>query len=820
MIRVEKIAIHEFRGIRDLTLQLNGKTFAVCGPNGTGKSGIVDALEFALTGNISRLSGTGTGDISVKEHGPHVDSRNKPEQASVTLTVSIPSLGKTATIYRNIKNVRIPKIEPDDPKVRAVLDQVSLHPEFALSRRELIRYVLAEPGKRSKEVQALLRLDELETLRSTFQKIANNCEKAVAPLERAKKDTTDRLVTALAIPLLTTANLLGGINERRATLALAPLTVLEANTSIKDGLATAAGTNLTSRVPKTQALADLKAARDGVTSLTGASMVAACNGAAEMVTKLGKDAESLDGVSREALLKSALALFDDHTCPVCDTPWEPAEFRKIVTAKLQHFDQISRKRAAVGQVVLPILEQLEQISSGLLLVAAYGPLLNPVVGVEAITDFATTNMATVAQLKNLIPLIDTLDVLEHITSIPDAVVTTLHALNTAVAALPEPNHQDAARDYLTVGQERLEALWRASLDLKATEEKAKTSRAVFDLYGQVTTNALDEIYKKVEASFKTLYRAINHEDEANFEAQLKPSIGKLGFDVDFYGRGFFPPGAYHSEGHQDGMGLCLYLALMTHLLGKGFTFAVLDDVLMSVDAGHRREVSKLLSEQFPNTQFILTTHDEIWLRHMKTVGLIESKSFAHFRTWHVDAGPTEWDDRDVWEELDGYMAKNDVRSAAALLRHYLEHFSKELCQRLRAQVEFRGDAQFMLGELLPNAIGSMKRQLKAGKSVAQSWGQPENIASINALETSFGNAATQSNVEQWQVNAAVHYNEWATLQKADFKPVVGAFKALTEAFRCADCMDFFYVSPERGEKESLRCACGIININLLKKAGN
>jgi len=68
-------------------------------------------------------------------------------------------------------------------------------------------------------------------------------------------------------------------------------------------------------------------------------------------------------------------------------------------------------------------------------------------------------------------------------------------------------------------------------------------------------------------------------DEDTFEARLTPSMGKLGFDVDFYGRGHFPPGAYHSEGHQDGMGLCLYLALMRHLLGDGFSLAVLDDVL-------------------------------------------------------------------------------------------------------------------------------------------------------------------------------------------------------------------------------------------------
>lgn len=118
MIRVDKIAIREFRGIRDLTLVMDGRNFAACGPNGTGKSGIVDAIEFALTGNISRLSGAGTGGLSVRQHGPHVDSRNKPDDAYVELSVSIPSLGKVATVRRTVKDAGKPKISPADVRLR------------------------------------------------------------------------------------------------------------------------------------------------------------------------------------------------------------------------------------------------------------------------------------------------------------------------------------------------------------------------------------------------------------------------------------------------------------------------------------------------------------------------------------------------------------------------------------------------------------------------------------------------------------------------------------------------------------------------------
>src|SRR3546814_4526751 len=87
--------------------------------------------------------------LSVKQHGPHVDFRNKPEQSMVTLDVSIPSLnGKKVTIHRVVKTAANPVITPADPDVIAALEAVQLHPEFVLSRRELIRYVIDRKSTR------------------------------------------------------------------------------------------------------------------------------------------------------------------------------------------------------------------------------------------------------------------------------------------------------------------------------------------------------------------------------------------------------------------------------------------------------------------------------------------------------------------------------------------------------------------------------------------------------------------------------------------------------------------------------------------------
>jgi len=59
----------------------------------------------------------------------------------------------SVTIERSVKAALAPTVTPDNPKTRALLSQLEMHPEFALSRREIIKYILTPAGERSKDVQ-------------------------------------------------------------------------------------------------------------------------------------------------------------------------------------------------------------------------------------------------------------------------------------------------------------------------------------------------------------------------------------------------------------------------------------------------------------------------------------------------------------------------------------------------------------------------------------------------------------------------------------------------------------------------------------------
>ena len=122
--------------------------------------------------------------------------------------------------------------------------------------------------------------------------------------------------------------------------------------------------------------------------------------------------------------------------------------------------------------------------------------------------------------------------------------------------------------------------------------------------------------------------------------------------------------------------------------------------------------------------------------------------------------------------------------AAARLRRHLEYVAAELAADLGAKIGFRADGGYDMGELLSAVIGRQSELLKLAAKAAKSWDEPEQAENVAVLQKARQDILTASNGEQWVINKAVHYNEWADLSRNDFKPVVAAFKRLLEQFRC------------------------------------
>ena len=351
----------------------------------------------------------------------------------------------------------------------------------------------------------------------------------------------------------------------------------------------------------------------------------------------------LEAITRRSFLEAGLRLVDNTDCPLCDSPWDDEEALKAhLRAKLAKAPRSGcapatsagrwRRHRRRSEANCRTRRSPYNLWASVTVLEGLG---------EELGRWSSDLRAFANGLGAVAAIAERRDRLEDgWTVVPDAVDDQLGVLQQMSREYnPTRAHRSRPQAFLTRAQDRLSA-WRSApaRERKRAEVAVEAGRTAYKTYCDVADAYLSELYRSVEDRFGTYYREINAEDEGGFKVKLEQAEAGLDLRVAFQDTGLHAPAAYHSEGHQDGMGVCLYLALMKHLLGDRFRFAVLDDVVMSVDRGHRKEFCRLLKARFPDTQFIITTHDKVWAKQMQTEGLVESKGGLTLQNWSVRDG--------------------------------------------------------------------------------------------------------------------------------------------------------------------------------------
>jgi hypothetical protein len=818
MIKIQSLRVNKFRGIKSYEFVLNQRNFVIAGRNGTGKSGVIDALEFAFTGHISRLTGKGTGSVSVKSHGPHVDSAAEPASSWVEVDFVFPGEDTVHTLKRNVASPRRKTLSPETPAAKAAVEWMERHPEFALTRREIVRFVLAEGQSRAEGVAELLGLERIRVARALLQKIAN-ADKKEEERERQSLSTRKLSVERL-VPGGSTndAALLTAANDLRVAIGLAPLSTGSLD-QLLDGL-DADIPHSSQSANRARWLLQLDDLQLALSDAAAIELHEDFNRLIAHAAEKANDEAFKTAINSDDLLSAALELFDGEHCPVCSTRFSGTDFVEIVSHKKLEavnaradLKSLASTAAALGGA-LGALQTAAQLTSLL-----ETELASETESTKPMGNLFRTVSALAAETMSITSVEDLAQVSALKVFDPQQVFTNIQNLRVRVESLPVPSESDKSKADLRALAGAMSELHGQQTKFDKTSCGASQSRIAFETFEQSSRASLLRIYETVQATFAKFYAAINSDDESAFSATLTPTGAGLDMEVAFFDRGQFPPGAYHSEGHQDAMGLCLYLALASHTLGSSFSICALDDVLMSVDSGHRRFVGELLIREFPNTQFVITTHDEQWMRQMKTQGVAHSSEILQFRQWDVDRGPVSWKKFEPWGEVETLAKENQIRAAAVSLRSYLEYFSREAADSLQAPVPFRLDGQNTLGELFDSTVKTFRKTLSKGKAASNSWNNQHEVEMLSAWDGRISSAASAARLEDWAVNTAVHFNEWETFTDREFLPVVAAWKHLVSQFECAACGGLAYISSSNGAAQSLRCACIAISVNLVLKAG-
>ena len=825
-MRLLELTVQNMRGLPDLTLNLDGKNVVIWGPNGAGKSCVVDAIDFLFTGKISRLMGEGTGGINLTRHGPHID--HDPESASVRATVQLEGFPEPIELSRCMALPDQLLCSQEARDLVAKTSDLMSRGGVVLTRRDILRYVAAEGGKRANEIEVLLRLKDVDDVRSSFIR-------ARTELGRKEKSAQDAIETAraevnvtLGLAKYSDEGLLDQVNASRQVLNGG---ILESNApgSFKEGVAppVARETGASSVNPNLfqQAVRNVQLRTDS--SLVPIQAVTDRN-LRESITKLKQNPELLAELEHLELTEHAARFVDDSTidCPVCGASWPEGHLRshletRIATAQEARYvrQEVTKYSEALATPLRDLIANVSALSEGLIAAGLEtgdedgGGLASWLGGLRILLTALTDSIEQYLESQFSTDVVATLLVPENLNDL-------LERIEKAVQeTVPKPSPEQTAWDKLTRLEESGRSLGNRVQEREIARLNSQRSKFLVREYEKARDSVLEGLYSRIAGRFVELYCVLHDHEREHFGASLRPQRASLTFEVDFMGRGTHPPHALHSEGHQDSMGICLFLALNEELVKGELGLIVLDDVMMSVDTGHRKDVCRLIAEQFEDCQFVITTHDRTWAKQLKQERVVDASQVIEFTGWTLDGGPNTHRQLDLWETIQLHLEQDDVNGAAFRLRRGSEDFFEDVCNALGAQVTYNSGMQWQLDDWLPAAMAQYKDLVRRGRRAALSWNDKETVAAFDERESVRKQIYDRTHAEQWSINESVHYNNWEDMSKEDFSPVADAFRDLQGLFMCSICGGLLEKMPRKRSLQVAKCPCGKVNWNLRLNPG-
>lgn len=317
--------------------------------------------------------------------------------------------------------------------------------------------------------------------------------------------------------------------------------------------------------------------------------------------------------------------------------------------------------------------------------------------------------------------------------------------------------------------------------------------------------------------FSQLYKIIHESDEGAFSSVFNRKAASLELQVKFKDGNMYPPNAVHSEGHQDSMGICLFFALSEKISNSRLNLVLLDDVVMSIDIDHRKNFCKLLKEQFPQKQFIITTHDYIWRKELESQGVVTKKNIIHFKTWNIEHGPYVEIGSNIWDAINSHLDKGEKNEAIGLMRYYMEEFFSDICAKYKLKVPYSTSGRWSLEEVLSPVNAHYRQAIKRAKESANSFKKP--IDKIEIYEKSYVSAYDNLQVERWTINPSTHFTVWAqSLSIDELKSTCSAVKEFCEIFECSNCKSLITINSDINlMPQNICCDCGDYSFSCIKK---
>jgi len=686
------------RGERPLSL-------AVFAPNAKGKSSLVDAFEYYFSGDATL---TRLGKRQVQTHaGPlameHVDA----EKYAITPAVHL-WFRQDKDKFDEARPVsKSAKLAHPLPKAAArILSNIKL--PFIIRGYELRSFVEKDtPEDRYKDIASWFALDPLVRMQQNLRALRREVKKKA----ESKAEENERLrdlkqATKNAIVTWDEAKVCGWFNNNvlahfDKSLALAALSeedagyqeLIKRKAAEDERLGVNVLRQLAASIETVYVAQDKD--RKGSTGKIVAFESAVSNHASAVVREAEERSTASQAIFNE-VWASAKKVFEDkdinlENCPVCDTAFASSAYasrEKILLGLEAKLTDLAAYRAAEGDLkaATKVLEDalrdtkagLETAISGLKGVgyedkAKWTVAYLDKLGSWKVGDQAPASKEAVMELAALIALV--IEKRERIEKQQGE-----HTYTNALDVVGELIEIKSCLKRLQRTKAALQALYE-ELNRQALALNNRIVEHTQSLIGTLQ-QGVDELYKNIQGDdgkAPPIRFELPGEDDTNQQCV------QLLIDFADNRKGVIPSG-YLSDSQIHTLALALRLSAI-RMFNKGVPIIVLDDVVTSYDADHRKNIAAVLATHFSEFQIILVTHDEQFFNLLQD-HLPQAKwLFRRITKIEPQFGPIFHDHRTPDESIQDKLDAGE--SAAAEIRQAEEEWLLNICRGFGVKVVLR-----------------------------------------------------------------------------------------------------------------------------------
>ena len=707
-VKIKTINIHAFRGIPDFELQLGGKNLLLRGENGTGKSSLVEAIEFFFTGKISHLEGTQ--ELSLQRHGPHVNFESDDVNVEITFDHGDVSLNRTFAV------------SPSPSEQFEDYFQITQNGTFIMRRSQILTFIMSKPADRFKAIGSIIGVDPLDEIELEMMRVRDDLKGEVKSKEEKIGGLISDLSTIIEKDITKVEEVLSALNEMLQEADLPLIQSLEdVGKHAEEMLKTVKKAESIDRIGVlSEILGSTK------TELISEEVIDELNDLNNKVKRLLQEDIRLK-LSVADLLKPGRKVIEEEgadICPLCEQEIDRERLLVQIDDRLKILRDLSEKASEVRTMSVPVIDKLngtvDEFKTTISKIELFPELAeekSKITEKIAFLNEFVSHIASAKDLKNEIEVQEFDQQKNEIDGIWSSLSTKCDQLFTAIGLTEDVKKVLGVVRLVEQARGKTVELSKVQTELRICQNHFNLAEKIYFAFSETKKAKIQEIYNSIQENVQSFYSML-HPNEPHKNIELTVALGKRAstkLKMESFGREGEDPRALTSEGHLDSLGLCIFLGFVKKF-NEGCSLIVLDDVVSTVDAKHRENICKLLLGEFRDKQLIITTHDEVWyeqLRAFQRAYRIEG-DFKNLviTNWDVESGPTIIPYKIIWDRIRERIDSGDKTGAGNDGRQYLEWLLKQICKVTNAPVPVNNWQDGMVSSILPHAKKRCKDLIK------------------------------------------------------------------------------------------------------------